>query len=82
MTGKGEGRGERGTGRKGNGRGSGRGSGGPEGPGGPGGPGASGMGGRPGLSMTHPQGFYHHFGLSDEQFATFQDQGNGTFIAT
>lgn len=81
-TGKGEGRGERGTGRKGNGRGSGRGSGGPEGPGGPGGPGASGMGGQPGLSMTHPQGFHHHFGLSDEQFATFQDQGNGTFIAT
>ena len=32
--------------------------------------------------MTHPQGFHHHFGLSDEQFATFQDQGNGTFIAT
>lgn len=32
--------------------------------------------------MTHPQGFHHHFRLSDEQFATFQDQGNGTFIAT
>lgn len=72
------GRGERERGRKGNEKG----SGGSEGPGGPGGPAGSGMGGRPGLSMIHPEGFHHHFGMSDEQFATFQDQGNGTFIAT
>lgn len=60
----------------------GRGSGGPGGPGGPGGARGSGMGERPGLSMTHAEGFHQHFGMSDEQFATFQDQGNGTFIAT
>lgn len=67
------GRGERGRGQEGSGRGSG-------GPGRPGG--QVGMNGRPGLSMSHPEGFHHHFGMSDEQFATFQDQENGTFIAT
>ena len=67
------GRGERGRGQEGSGRGSG-------GPGRTGG--QVGMNGRPGLSMSHPEGFHHHFGMSDDQFATFEDQGNGTFIAT
>ena len=74
----GRGRGGRGRGREG----SGRGSGGPGRPGGPDEPGSSGMSGRPGLSMSHPQGFHQLFGMSDAEFATFQDQGNGTFIAT
>ena len=78
QTGGRRGRGGRDIGREGRGRG----SGGPGRPGGPDEPGSSGMMGKPGLSMSHPQGFHQLFGMSDAEFATFQDQGNGTFIAT
>ena len=70
--GRGGGEGGRGGGQGGRGGGQGGRSGGP----------GNGKGNRRrGLSMTYPEGFYTNFGMSEELFATFEDQGDGTFIA-